>query len=145
MDGSAFTPWSAVLGGSLIGLGATILWAGLGRIAGISGIVGGLFSTRSGDRAWRLAFVAGLLGVGACAALLWPTTVATSADRGPVAMLVAGVVVGFGARLGSGCTAGHGVCGLSRGSFRSLVATLVFMTTGILTASFVRLWFGGAL
>jgi len=145
MAWSAFTPLSALLGGALIGLAATILWLGLGRIAGISGIVAGLVSRTAGDSAWRLAFLAGLLVVGVAASSLWPATVASSSLRGPVAMLVAGVVDGFGARLGNGCTAGHGVCGLSRGSPRSLAATLTFMATGILTASLVRVVFGGAL
>jgi len=145
MAWSAFTPFSAAAGGALIGLAATILWLGLGRIAGISGIVGGLVPWKSGDVAWRVAFLAGLLVVGVGAALLWPETLATSSLRGPGVMLLAGVVVGFGTRLGNGCTAGHGVCGLSRGSPRSLVATLTFMAAGIATASLVRVFFGGAL
>ena len=145
MAWSAFTPLSAAAGGALIGLAATILWLGLGRIAGISGIVGGLVPWKSGDVAWRVAFLAALLVVGVGAAQLWPASVATSSLRGPAVMLLAGVVVGFGARLGNGCTAGHGVCGLSRGSPRSLVATLTFMAAGIATASLVRVFFGGAL
>lgn len=146
MAWTAFTPFSAAAGGALIGLAATILWLGLGRIAGISGIVGGLVPAKADDIAWRVAFLAGLLVVGVGAALVWPEAVAaTSSLRGPLAMLVAGVVVGFGARLGNGCTAGHGVCGLSRGSLRSLVATLTFMAAGIATASLVRVVFGGAL
>jgi uncharacterized membrane protein YedE/YeeE len=145
MAWSAFTPFSAVAGGALIGLAATILWLGLGRIAGISGIVGGLVPAQAGDVSWRVAFLAGLLVVGVGASLWWPQAVASSPLRGPVVMLFAGVVVGFGTRLGNGCTAGHGVCGLSRGSPRSLVATLTFMAAGILTASLVRVFFGGAL
>jgi len=145
MAWSSFTPFSAAAGGALIGLAATILWLGLGRIAGISGVIGGLVGAARGDVSWRLAFLVGLLAVGVGAALLAPDTVASSSLRGPAIMLVAGVVVGFGARLGNGCTAGHGVCGLSRGSLRSLVATLTFMATGIATASLVRAVFGGAL
>jgi uncharacterized membrane protein YedE/YeeE len=133
------------LGGAIIGLAATLLWLGLGRVAGISGILVGVVRPRAGDVSWRVAFLAALFAVGATAAQLAPSTVAPSPLRGGAAMLVAGVVVGVGARLGNGCTAGHGVCGLARGSLRSLVATLTFMATGVATASLVRLALGGAL
>lgn len=145
MAWSSFTPLSALLGGAFIGLAASLLWLTNGRVAGISGIVGGLVPGKAGDISWRVAFLAGLLAVGVVAALVAPATLAVSSLRGPVVMLVAGVVVGFGTRLGNGCTAGHGVCGLSRGSPRSLVATLTFMATGIATASLIRVFFGGAL
>lgn len=145
MAWSSFTPLSALVGGAFIGLAASLLWLTNGRVAGISGIVGGLVPGKAGDISWRVAFLAGLLAVGVVAALVAPTTLAVSSLRGPVVMLFAGVVVGFGTRLGNGCTAGHGVCGLSRGSPRSLVATLTFMATGIATASLIRVFFGGAL
>jgi uncharacterized membrane protein YedE/YeeE len=145
MNWQAFTPWQALAGGLLIGLSVSVfLWL-TGRVAGISGIVGGLFSPKPGDFAWRLAFVAGLLVVGVVAALVVPERIAPSASRSPFAMLMAGVVVGFGTRLGNGCTSGHGVCGLSRLSFRSLVATATFMTTGILTATLIDHFLGGSL
>lgn len=138
IDGTGFTPLSATLGGALIGLAAALLLLALGRIAGISGIVAGLL--RRPDRTetpWRLAFVLGLL----LAPLAW-NLVATlpppqiAAD--PPTLVAAGLLVGFGARLGSGCTSGHGVCGLSRLSPRSLAATLSFMATGFLTVFAVR-------
>jgi hypothetical protein len=111
----------------LIGLGAVTLMLFLGRIAGISGIVGGLLGFDRSDSGWRLAFVAGLiagpLGVGLMGGALPAITV----DASPLLVIAAGVLVGFGTRLGSGCTSGHGVCGLARLSARSLVATIVFM------------------
>lgn len=145
MAWSLFTPLSALIGGALIGLAASLLWLTNGRVAGISGIVGGLFPLKAGDVSWRLAFLGGLLSVGLVASLWAPSAVATSSLRGPLVMLLGGVAVGFGTRLGNGCTAGHGVCGLSRGSPRSLLATLTFMATGVATASLIRLIFGGVL
>jgi uncharacterized membrane protein YedE/YeeE len=142
----AFTPWSALAGGTLIGLAAALMVLLLGHIAGISGIVGGLLQARTWrdarQWAWRLAFIAGLLlapWVWQCFAPLPPVEM----PRQPILILVAGLLVGFGTRLGSGCTSGHGVCGLSRGSLRSLVATGVFMVTGGLTV-FVMRHVGGA-
>lgn len=125
----------AGVGGILIGLASWLLLASLGRVAGISGIAAGALvpsqSAQAGERAWRWAFVAGLVVVGAAmAALLNTPTVATR----PVPLLVAaGLLVSFGTVLGSGCTSGHGVCGLGRRSVRSLVATLVFMGAGVVT------------
>jgi uncharacterized membrane protein YedE/YeeE len=123
-----FTPWSALAGGALIGLAAVLLMLFHGRVAGISGIVGGLFAPRAGDVAWRAAFLAGMLGA---AALLGAAgLVPELRDRpGLAAIALAGLLVGFGTRLGSGCTSGHGVCGLARLSPRSLVATAVFMAS----------------
>jgi uncharacterized membrane protein YedE/YeeE len=123
-----FTPWSALAGGALIGLAAVLLMLFHGRVAGISGIVGGLFAPREGDVAWRAAFLAGMLGA---AALLGAAgLVPELRDRpGLAAIALAGLLVGFGTRLGSGCTSGHGVCGLARLSPRSLVATAVFMAS----------------
>jgi uncharacterized membrane protein YedE/YeeE len=142
---TAFTPISALTGGAIIGLAVSLYLLLTGRVAGISGIVGGLVKPKPGDFAWRLAFVGGLLLVGVIAAIATPEMVTSSSSRGPVAMAIAGVVVGYGTRLGNGCTSGHGVCGISRLSPRSLVATGTFMATGIITVTIVRIAFGGAL
>ncbi len=137
-----FTPWSSLAGGVLIGLSATAMLALLGRIAGVSGIVGGLLS---GERplAWRAMFVGGLLVGGSVMSLVQPSSFAMTLDRSAPALALAGLLVGFGSRLGSGCTSGHGVCGIARASKRSVVATLVFMTTGALTALVVTQALGG--
>jgi len=119
-------------GGLLIGLAATLLLGLNGRIAGISTIVGGLWSARPGDVSWRWFFVLGLLTGGATLALVLPQAFGQSPSS-PAKLAVAGLLVGFGASLGNGCTSGHGVCGLSRRSLRSLVATLVFMATAMAT------------
>ena len=141
IDFSAFTPWSAVIGGALIGLAAVLLILFNGRIAGISGIVGALLppqtSASQPDRRWRIAFVLGLLAAPLGYGLWAPLPTASSPASWPV-LIVAGLLVGFGTRLGSGCTSGHGVCGLSRLSVRSLVATLCFMATGFITVFVVR-------
>ena len=133
----AFTPWSSLAGGVLIGLSAALLILGSGRVAGISGIVGGLLKPGGPDTSWRLAFLGGLL----VAPLLWRLFAALP-EAQPVAgggmLVVAGLLVGVGTRYGSGCTSGHGVCGLSRLSPRSLVATLAFMGAGFATVYVVR-------
>lgn len=134
-----FTPWSALAGGALIGLAASVLLLGLGRIAGISGIVGGLLSPSKGDVGWRAAFVVGLLGAGLAMWLLSPSSFSGS-PRSLALVAGAGVLVGIGTRIGNGCTSGHGVCGLSRLSVRSLVATLTFIATGMIAVALV----GGA-
>jgi uncharacterized membrane protein YedE/YeeE len=123
----------ALLGGALIGAGSALLFLTHGRIAGISGIAGRLVRRATADRAWRLAFVAGLAVAGVVAATVVPGAIGAPV-RSLGAMAVAGLLVGFGARLGDGCTSGHGVCGLSRGSVRSLVAVATFMATGAITA-----------
>jgi hypothetical protein len=125
----------ALLGGALIGGAASLLLLALGRVAGISNIAGAVVRRDAGDgsRDWRLAFLAGLLAAGAVAALVAPAAIGTPPVSLPV-VAVAGLVVGVGARLGNGCTSGHGVCGISRGAPRSLAATVVFMATGMLTA-----------
>jgi uncharacterized protein len=135
--------FAALLGGALIGLSATALLLFNGRVAGISGIVNGLSrSPNSADRAWRAAFVAGLAGAGGATMYLLGQGVASPA---PVPTLViAGLFVGFGTSLGSGCTSGHGVCGLGRLSPRSLVAVLTFMTTAIVTVAAMRHLPGGS-
>ncbi|PMQ16700.1 YeeE/YedE family protein [Janthinobacterium sp. AD80] len=132
-----FTPWSALAGGMLIGLAAALLILFNGRIAGISGIVGGLLRPRQGDLGWRIAFLAGLVGT----PLLWQLWLALPAvriDAGAPALVAAGLLVGVGVRYGAGCTSGHGVCGLSRWSPRSLAATCVFMAAGFLTVYLLR-------
>jgi uncharacterized protein len=137
IDWAHFTPWTSLAGGMLIGAAAALLVLLSGRLAGISGIVGGLIEVRRGDIAWRLAFVAGLL-VAPAAMLLVGRPLAPRIDAGMVLLLVAGLLVGLGTRYGSGCTSGHGVCGLSRLSPRSLVATAIFMAAGIATVFVTR-------
>ena len=137
IDWQAFTPWTAMAGGLLIGL-AAILFALLnGGIAGISGIVGGLLRPQRSDVAWRLAFVAGLIGAPLAYSLVavLPTP---RIDAGTGILVLAGLLVGLGTRYGAGCTSGHGVCGLSRLSLRSLVATLGFMGAGFVTVFVLR-------
>lgn len=137
----AFTPWSSLAGGMLIGLAAALMVVLLGRIAGISGILGGLLQKATWGSVrqwgWRAAFVAGML----LAPLLWQMFAplpAMQMPSNPVLIIIAGLLVGFGTRLGSGCTSGHGVCGLSRLSIRSLAATLMFMATGVATVFIMR-------
>jgi uncharacterized protein len=130
----------ALVGGALIGAAGSLLFLTHGRIAGISGVLGSLLPPVANDRGWRLAFMGGLLGAGLIAGLVSPTLIGASVRSLPI-VIVAGVLVGFGTRMGSGCTSGHGVCGLSRLSARSLVAVATFMTTGVVTASLA----GGAL
>lgn len=134
-----WTPWTSLLGGALIGLAASLLLWSTGRIAGISGIVAELLLGTRGDRAWRAAFLGGLIAAGSACAAFWPDTVGASPRSLPV-VASAGILVGVGTRLGNGCTSGHGVCGISRLSPRSIVATLTFMTTGMLTVALWR-WF----
>ena len=134
---NAFTPWPALAGGLLIGLAAAMFVLLNGRIAGISGVLGGLLAPVRGDVAWRLAFLAGLVGAPLAWQAVAPAPVPTI-DAGPGALVVAGLLVGYGTRLGSGCTSGHGVCGLSRLSPRSLVATLAFMGAGFATVYVLR-------
>jgi uncharacterized protein len=121
-----FTPWQSLIGGLLIGFSTLLLIRWLGKVAGISGIVGQLWAGNATDKAWRLAFVIGLLLSPLVYLIFAPLPVMQIAADLPV-LIVAGLLVGFGTRLGSGCTSGHGVCGLSRLSLRSLVATLTFM------------------
>jgi uncharacterized protein len=132
-----FTPLSSALGGALIGLSASLMLLVQGRVAGISGIVGGLFTPRAGDIGWRVAFVLGLVLAGLAAALFTPELVAVEVERAPWMIALAGVLVGLGTRIGNGCTSGHGVCGLSRMSPRSLASVLTFMAVGALVASLV--------
>jgi len=137
-----FTPVSATLGGLLIGLAAALLWLANGRIAGISGIVGNLPTARPGDIGWRIAFLAGLI----VAPLLYASLAGTPVirlDASVPAILAGGLLVGFGTRLGGGCTSGHGVCGLARFSPRSMIATCLFMAAGFVTVFLTRHLVGG--
>jgi uncharacterized membrane protein YedE/YeeE len=128
----------ALCGGVLIGLSAALLLLTHGRIAGISGILGGLLTARRGDTAWRASFVLALLAVGATLVRIYPERFRVlGMPRWPV-IVIAGLLVGFGTRLGSGCTSGHGVCGVGRGSPRSIVATVTFMATAIITVLITR-------
>lgn len=130
----AFTPYPALLGGVLIGVAAVSLILLTGRVAGISGILGGLFTPQANETLWRVAFVLGLVAAPwLYVVLLGPFEFESPRSTG--ALVVAGLLVGYGTRLGSGCTSGHGVCGLSRLSVRSLVATAVFMAVGFVVAS----------
>lgn len=144
MTETEFTPLSGLLGGALIGLASALLLLADGKIAGISGILGRSFFPATGDLGWRLAFLIGL-PIGA-----WITTRATSDALGfaitdSVALLAAGgFLVGIGTQIGNGCTSGHGVCGMARGSKRSILATLTFMLTGALTVFVMRHVLGGA-
>ena len=132
-----FTPGTALLGGALIGLAAALLLLASGRIAGISGILGGALAGPGEDRGWRLAFLIGL-PLGAAVVSLVRGGLAISVSASPGVLIAAGLLVGFGTQLGSGCTSGHGVCGIARASRRSLAATGVFMATGALTVFVVR-------
>lgn len=131
---SEFTPWTSLAGGLLIGLAAAMMILFNGRILGVSGIVGALLLPRGGDVGWRLFFLAGLL----CAPLLARMGAAPRIDAGWGTLVAAGLLVGLGTRYGSGCTSGHGVCGLSRLSPRSLAATLAFMGAGFATVYVAR-------
>ena len=141
IDWNAFTPWSALAGGGLIGIAAAMFVLLNGRIAGISGVLGGLLKPVRGDVGWRLAFVLGLIGAPLVYAL-FASLPHLQIDAGYGALVLAGLLVGVGTRFGSGCTSGHGVCGISRLSPRSLVATAVFMAAGFVTVYFTRHLFG---
>jgi len=141
VDMAAFTPWSALAGGALIGLAAGLFVVANGRIAGISGIVAGMLTKKTRTEGWRMAFLAGLIGSPLLFSLFYPLPEITVQTSWPV-IILAGLLGGAGTRLGSGCTSGHGVCGLSRFSMRSLVATLTFMAVGIVTATLIGFWLG---
>lgn len=138
-----FTPLSASIGGALIGIAAVLLFRLNGRIAGISGIASGLFTGKSEDFSWRIAFVLGLVFGPLVYAVFAGKLPDSQLDAGFVLVIIGGLLVGFGTRLGSGCTSGHGICGLSRLSVRSLVAVAIFMVSGILVVTAARHWFGG--
>jgi len=137
IDWASFTPWTALAGGLMLGLASALFILINGRILGISGIVGGLLRPRAGDTSWRLSFVLGLF----VAPLLYGVSTELPQARVEaswVTVILAGVLVGLGTRIGSGCTSGHGVCGLSRLSPRSLIATLTFMGAGFVTVYVLR-------
>jgi uncharacterized membrane protein YedE/YeeE len=137
IDWLHFTPWDSLAGGVLIGLATALLLLANGRVAGISGILGGLLRPASGDVAWRLCFVLGLF----LAPLVWLTMRAmppAQIDHSPAMLAAGGLLVGIGTRFGSGCTSGHGVCGIARLSPRSLLATACFMAAGFITVFVVR-------
>lgn len=137
IDWNAFTPWSALAGGVLIGIAAAMFALLNGRIAGISGVLGGLLRPTRGDVAWRVAFVLGLVGAPLAYSLateLPPLRI----DAGHGTLVVAALLVGIGSRYGAGCTSGHGVCGLARLSLRSVAATAVFMGAGFVTVFVMR-------
>jgi uncharacterized membrane protein YedE/YeeE len=138
-----FTPISAAIGGALIGLAATLLMVLTGRIAGISGIFAGLVSPEAGDRSWRIAFIAGLILAPLTAGLIGYPLAPPQLPASWGIIVAAGLLVGFGTRLGSGCTSGHGICGIARLSARSLVATAVFVASAMAVVAISRHVVGG--
>jgi uncharacterized protein len=141
----SFTPLPSLLGGLVIGLAISAMLLLAGRIAGVSGIVGGIVRARRGDILGRVLFFAGMLGGGAILVQLRPEAFVNLLPRSTPALVAAGVLVGFGTRLGNGCTSGHGICGISRLSRRSIVATGVFMAVAALTVWATRHLAGGVL
>jgi hypothetical protein len=133
-----FTPVSALIGGALIGLSAFILLWFNGRIAGISSIMNGLFTTSGPNRHWRITFLLGLMLGAAVWQLLAPEAIALRQNYPTALIMAGGFLVGFGTRLGSGCTSGHGICGIALLSPRSIAATLTFMASGFLTVYLIR-------
>jgi len=143
IDWIHFTPWASTAGGILIGLATALLLLANGRVAGVSGILGGLLRPARGDVAWRVAFIAGLF----FAPIVWLTMRAmppAQIDHSPALLAAGGLLVGIGTRFGSGCTSGHGVCGIARLSPRSLLATACFVGAGFVTVFVVRHVLGGA-
>jgi uncharacterized protein len=130
-----FTPISAAIGGALIGLSAVLLMLFNGRIAGVSGILGGLLNSQISDRAWRVAFIVGLIAAPVAAGLAGYAVPMPKLPGSYVTVAIAGLLVGFGTRMGSGCTSGHGICGIARLSPRSIAATMIFMTSAIVVVA----------
>ena len=143
IDWFSFTPIPALLGGMILGSAAALYVFLHGRILGISGIVSGLIHPQQGDRSWRIVLILGLLTAPLLAALFFGIRPIVQVDADWIALVLAGLLVGFGSQYGSGCTSGHGICGLSRLSPRSLVATLSFMGAGFLTVYVLRHLIGG--
>jgi len=133
-----FTPLSALIGGALIGGAASLLILANGRVAGVSGILGGLLALPRGDLAWRAAFVAGLIGGPWLVGVLRGAPVAITLEAEGLTLVAAGLLVGYGTRMGGGCTSGHGVCGIARFSRRSLAATATFMVVAAVTVYVAR-------
>jgi uncharacterized membrane protein YedE/YeeE len=138
IDWLAFTPGPAIFGGILLGIAAALYVILHGRILGISGIVSGLLPPKEGDLNWRISLLLGMLSAPILASLLFGVNTISIIDADWLAIVIAGVLVGFGSQYGSGCTSGHGVCGLSRLSPRSLVATISFMSAGFLMVFVLR-------
>ncbi|MDD3380296.1 MAG: YeeE/YedE thiosulfate transporter family protein [Rugosibacter sp.] len=143
MDIANFTPAEATLGGALIGLAAALFMLMNGRIAGVSGIMGGILRPGEGNMLWRVAFIFGLL-VSPALYSQFASLPAIQIDSSNALLIVAGLLVGIGSRYGSGCTSGHGICGISRLSFRSILATLLFVLAGMATVFFMKNLVGGA-
>lgn len=139
-----FTPVSSLIGGILIGLSGSGLLLFNGRIAGISGILGGLVNAKKYDALWRVAFVAGLITGGLILRIVNPGAFQFGIDRSAAALLIAGFMVGLGSRIGNGCTSGHGVCGISRLSPRSIVATTIFIIIGAAAVYVINHFLGGS-
>jgi len=137
IDWNHFTPWASLAGGIILGIAAALFILLNGRVLGISGILGGLVKPKAGDTGWRVVFVAGLIAAPILWRLFAPLPVARVDASIPV-LVIAGLLVGWGTRYGSGCTSGHGVCGLARLSPRSLAATLAFMAAGFVTVFIAR-------
>ncbi len=140
---ASFDPIWASSGGALIGLASVLLMLLTGRIAGISGIFGGCLTLAAGDRVWRFAFIVGLILASVASGLLGYPLPTPDMPASWVMIAIAGLLVGFGARLGGGCTSGHGICGIARLSARSIVATAIFMVTAIIVVAIMRHGFGG--
>ena len=138
-----FTPISAAIGGVLIGLSAALLMLLMGRVAGISGIFGGCLAPTASDRGWRVAFIGGLILAPITAMLVGYGVPAPAMPASWWVVIGAGLLVGFGSRMGKGCTSGHGICGIARLSPRSITATVVFMATAMVTVAIVRHGWGG--
>ena len=138
-----FTPVSAAIGGALIGLAAVLLTLFTGRIAGISGIFGGCLSLGAGDKGWRIAFIAGLILAPLAGGLVGFPLPTPEMPANYVVIVAAGLLVGFGTRLGGGCTSGHGICGIARLSPRSIVATAIFMAVAVAVVALTRHGLGG--
>jgi len=140
IDWLNFTPWPALLGGILLGIAASILFLNSGRILGITGILEGLLTPKSSDSPWRFSFLLGIFAAPLVAKFILPANLLSPPriDANWITVVAAGLLVGFGTRWGAGCTSGHGICGLSRLSVRSLVATLSFMGTGFITVFVIR-------
>ena len=132
-----------VVGGALIGLAVSLMLYLNGRVTGVSGIMSGALNRHKGDLGWRLNFILGLILGGFALKYFYPQALASDLQRNLPAVMIAGLFVGFGTVMGGGCTSGHGICGLSRFSPRSLVATIVFMTFGIVSATMFRLFLEG--
>ena len=143
IDWLSFTPIPSLLGGMILGIAAALYVLLHGRILGISGIISGLLHPKQDDRAWRIALVLGLLTAPVLAALFFEIRPIVEVDADWIAIIIAGLLVGFGSQYGSGCTSGHGICGRSRLSPRSLVATLSFMGAGFLVVFVLRHVIGG--